>query len=335
MQINRRDFLKWITASAAALGLTSLDLVKVEQALAASTSPPVIWLQGAMCTGCSISLLNAANPTIDDVLLNKVSVKYHPNLAAAAGDLAVTSIIDTSDKYAGEFILCIEGGIPTGVNGKYCVIADKGGKDWTMLDAVNELGSKAKYVIAVGTCAAFGGVVKPSTYTGIKTVAQVLKGKTKNTIINLPSCPVHPNVMVGTIVTLLTKGMPRLDRYGRPVEYYTTYVHNNCPRRHTTMVDQYGKFGCYKGIGCKGPSTVFTCPLLKWNNGVNWCIDKANMQCISCASPTFPAGPFYYGGMGDMGSHSMSSGGMGSGEMGSGGTTSGGTGSGGMSSGGM
>ena len=126
MQISRRDFMKWAAGSAMALGLTSLDLIKVEEVLAASTSPPVIWLQGSMCTGCSISLLNATQPTtIDDVLLNQISVKYHPNLATAVGDLAVTSIIDTSTNYNGEFILCIEGGIPTSTNGNYCVIADK------------------------------------------------------------------------------------------------------------------------------------------------------------------------------------------------------------------
>ncbi|MDA8227594.1 MAG: twin-arginine translocation signal domain-containing protein, partial [Desulfitobacterium hafniense] len=68
MQISRRDFMKWVAASAAALGLSSWDLIKVEQVLASSTSPPVIWLQGAMCTGCSVSLLNATKPTtIDDV----------------------------------------------------------------------------------------------------------------------------------------------------------------------------------------------------------------------------------------------------------------------------
>ena len=326
MQISRRDFMKWVAASAAALGLSSWDLIKVEQVLASSTSPPVIWLQGAMCTGCSVSLLNATKPTtIDDVLLNYVSVKYHPNLSTGAGDLAVSSIIDTSTNYKGEFILCIEGGIPTTIEGNYCVIADKDGKNWTMLDAVKELGPKAKYVIGVGTCAAYGGVVKPSTYTGVKTVKEVLNGKTSNPVINLPACPAHPDAMVGTIVTLLTKGLPKLDSSGRPTEYYPTTVHNNCPRRMTNMASQYGEFGCYRELGCKGPETTFSCPLLKWNNGVNWCIDQGDMQCISCASPNFPAGPFYYGGMG--------SGGMGSGSIGSGGTTTGGMGSGGTTTG--
>lgn len=295
MQITRRDFMKWAAASAAVLGLSKVELFKVGEALAASTSPPVIWLQGAACTGCSISVLNVTNPTIDEVLLNAISMKYHPNLSAAAGDLAVSSIVDSSALYDGQFILCIEGGIPTGADGNYNIIGDRNGAGWTMLNAVNELGPKAKYVLAAGTCAAYGGVVRPSAYTGVKNVKEILGGKTRNPIINLPSCPVQPNVLVGTIVTLLTKGLPALDADSRPVEYYTTTVHNNCPRRHTEMVQSYGVFGCYRQIGCKGPVTTFTCPLLKWNNRSNWCIDTTDMQCIGCASPAFPAGPFYYG----------------------------------------
>lgn len=238
-------------------------------------------------------------------------MKYHPNLSTAAGDLAVSSIIDTVTTYNGKFILCIEGGIPTSIDGNYCIIADRDGKGWTMLDAVKELGPKSKYVLAVGTCAAFGGVVKPSQYTGIKTVKEILGGKTKNPVINLPSCPAHPNIFLGTVVTLLTKGLPKLDSYNRPQEYYYTTVHNNCPRRHTEMAGQVGAFGCYRSVGCNGPHTDFTCPLIKWNNGVNWCIDKGNMLCIGCASPNFPDGPFYQKGMGGMGSDGHS-GGMGS-----------------------
>jgi len=292
MQVTRRDFMKWVAASAAALGLTTFDLTRLEEALAASISPPVIWLQGAACTGCSVSLLNVTNPTIDDVLLNKISMKYHPNLSTAAGDLAVSSILSSANTYNGQFILAIEGGIPTGAGGKCCVIGDRNGNDWTILDAVNELGPKAKYVMAVGTCAAYGGVVRPSTYTGVKNVREILTGKTRNPIIRLPGCPAHPNTVVGTIVALLTTGLPRLDSEGRPRAYYSDKIHERCPREDERKVNQVGIFGCYKEIGCKGPNTIINCPNHKWNNGVNWCIG-ANMACIGCASQSFPAKPLY------------------------------------------
>lgn len=299
MQINRRDFMKWATASAVALGLDPWHFGKIEEALAATTSPPVLWLQGAACTGCSISLMNVTNPTIDDVLLNKISMKYHPNLSTAAGDLAVSSIIDSSNANNGAFILCVEGGIPTGANGSCCVIGDRNGTNWTMLSALNELGPKAKYVVAVGTCAAYGGVVKPSTYTSVKTVKDVLAGKTRNPIINLPGCPAHPNTIVGTLITLLTTGMPSLDSDGRPRAYYPNSIHEKCPRRETNEANSVGVYGCYEEVGCKGPDTFMQCPQVKWNNGVNWCID-ANMACIGCAAKSFPQSPLYkYSGGGD------------------------------------
>src|SRR6266542_983810 len=102
MNMTRRDFLRWAGASAAMLGLTALDLQDLEKALASAGSPPVLWLQGSSCTGCSISLLNSVNPTIDSVLLNTISLKYHPNLSTAAGDLAISTLTDAENTYAGQ-----------------------------------------------------------------------------------------------------------------------------------------------------------------------------------------------------------------------------------------
>jgi hydrogenase small subunit len=284
--------MKWVGASAAALGLSSLDLLKLEEALASSTSPPVIWLQGSSCTGCSISLLNVTNPTINDVLLNTISMKYHPNLNAAAGELAVSTIIDNSNIHNGHFILCIEGGIPTGASGNYCVIARRDGQNWSMLSAINDLGPKARFVIAVGTCATFGGVVRPSSHTEIRSVRDILAGKTRNTIINLPGCPTHPNTTVGTIVDLLTTGLPSLDSEFRPIKYYKDDICEKCPRDNAPEVNRVGVFGCYDDLDCRGEDTVSNCPIHRWNNGVNWCIG-ANMVCIGCASKDFPRRPLY------------------------------------------
>lgn len=292
MQISRRTFLKLATA-AASLGLTGVDLFRLKEVFASGSAPPVIWLQGAVCTGCSISLLNSTAPAIDDILFSTINLQYHPNLMTAAGELAIATLTGAAEAGAGEFILCVEGGIPTSINGRYSIIGERNGEPWTMLDAVMELGCKAKYVLAVGTCASFGGVVKPSEYTGVRRLAEVLQGSTKNPVINLPACPVNPIVLVGTLVRLLTTGMPPLDSWGRPADYYGTTVHHICPRLTTPMVTQIGVFGCYEHVGCKGPHTSFTCPNLKWNNGVNWCIDKTNTLCIGCSSPNFPSTPFY------------------------------------------
>jgi hydrogenase small subunit len=300
MQITRRQLLQLITGSAAALAVDASQLGKLQEALASALSPPVLWLQGSACTGCSISLLNATNPTIDAVLLDKVSLKYHPDLSSAAGDLAIGSAVDAAHAESGKFILVVEGGIPTGAGGKTCVIGRRNGADWTMRQAVTELGPMAKYVVAVGTCASFGGIAKRSSYTAVKTVREILAGKTASPVVNLPGCPAHPNAMIGTLVTLLTTGMPALDSSGRPKAYYSGSVHSQCPRREADDASGIGSRGCFEEFGCKGPDTVMNCPSHKWNNGVNWCIN-GNIPCIGCASASFPANPLYRyaGGGGD------------------------------------
>ncbi|OCL27747.1 [NiFe] hydrogenase small subunit HydA [Orenia metallireducens] len=296
MKISRRRFLQWTAASAAALGLSKFDLERLDNVvLAAGTKPPVIWLQGAACSGCSISLLNSIKETtIDDFLLNKVDMKYHHNLMTATGDLAISTLDQAAIDHNGDFILIIEGGVPTADNGVYCVLTERDGQPWTMLDAVNELGSQAKYVINVGTCAAFGGVPAAGPNpTGIKDVNSILNSNTTNPIINLPGCPTHPYIIMSTVIDLLLNGMPILDYKGRPETFYSNALHDRCPYESGyPEVKELGMEGCYEAIGCRGPETYVNCHTLKWNNEVNWCI-QANNLCIGCASETFPQSIFY------------------------------------------
>ena len=294
MRITRRDFLKWAATSAAALGLSQADIFKLEKALASSTAPPVIWLQASSCTGCAVSLLNVTTPTtIDDVLTNSISMKYHPNLSAAAGHMAMEKVEYEMVDKMGQFILVVEGSVPTGANGKYCIVGEKtDGTHWTAHQAVMDLAAKAKYVIAAGTCAAFGGIpaANPNPTNSQRVDNIVDPGK----VVNLPACPVHPTHLVQTILDLISTGLPAMDKERRPTKYFTDKIHSNCPRRGTNRSKSIGDFGCMNGLGCKGPATVIDCPNRKWNNGTNWCIGS-NHICIGCAAPDFPDGvsPFY------------------------------------------
>jgi hydrogenase small subunit len=294
MQITRRAFLRWASVAAGSLGLTPIDILRLEKALAGEGHPPVVWIQGAVCTGCSVSLLNATAPEVGDVLAGTVDLVYHPTIMVQAGERALTAMLRAAEgRSKGEFILCVEGGIPTGHLGAYTIIGDHDGSPLTALRAVQVLAPLARYVVAVGTCASFGGVVKPSRYTEVRRLDELLAGKTSSPIVNLPSCPANPIVLLGTLIELLTRGMPQLDGFGRPATYYRSTVHHACPRLPTPMVDRVGVFGCYEHVGCKGPHTGFACPNLKWNDAVNWCIDKSNSLCIGCSSPSFPQTPFY------------------------------------------
>ncbi|UZW15014.1 hydrogenase small subunit [Clostridium pasteurianum] len=291
MKISRRDFLKWSAATAIALNI-QFDMDKFNTVLAAETDPPIIWLNGSGCSGCTISTLNVTNPaTIDDVLLNKISIKYNSTLMTASGDLAMQTLEQCANTYTGQFILVVEGSIPTGASGNYCIIGEENGAPLTMQQAVLKYGPMAKYVVAVGTCASFRGVSAAGpNNTACQPVKTILSGKTVNPVINLSGCPAHPTVIIQTLLNLILTGIPSLDSNSRPREYYSNSIHSNCPRRGKTQVKQPGIFGCYKPIGCKGPGCSNVCPSMKWNNGVNFCV-TSNHPCIGCANPSFPTNP--------------------------------------------
>jgi hydrogenase small subunit len=298
MLISRREFLKYCSAMAGALGLSSSGLIRLQRVLASEEAPPVVWLQGQNCTGCSVSLLNTIHyMTIDDLLLNTIDLEFHSTVMAAAGDLAVSAAETALD--AGGYILVIEGSIPVAENGKYCYLW----QGMTALEGVEVFSEKAAYIVAVGTCAAYGGLVagEPNP-TGAKGVSEIVNGKP---LINLPGCPTHPDWIVGTIAHLLTYGeAPRLDTLGRPRDYYQKTVHSQCPnqKHHTKnlFAQELSESGCLYKLGCQGIWTGADCPIRKWNSGatgaygVNWCIGGRS-PCQGCTEPDFPDGksPWY------------------------------------------
>jgi hydrogenase small subunit len=292
MRINRRDFLKWSAAAVAAMKL-EMDIDKFNTVMAAETDPPIIWLLGAGCSGCTMSTLNVTNPTtIDNVLLNKVSMKYDATITTAAGNSAMSVLDNAANQYNGQFILVVEGAVPTGTAENYCILGEQNGVPLTMNAALNKYAPLAKYVVAVGTCASFGGVSAAApNATSCSTVKTVLSGKTKNPVVNLPGCPTHPTVLVQTLLDLILVGLPTLDSYNRSTKYFTGTVHGKCPRQEANEANQPGVYGCYESIGCMGPITTNNvCPSSSWNNGRGWCIG-VDHPCIGCAHPSFPTNP--------------------------------------------
>src|SRR4030042_6300955 len=178
---------------------------------------PAIWLQAAGCTGCSVSLLNAINPSIKNLLVDEVlpgshiNLRFHPTVMAGAGQPAIEVMVDTSRKKRGGYILIVEGAIPTAKNGIHGVIGEKDGKSMTMQSWVETLSKDALAVVALGSCAAFGGI--PAAYpnpTQCRSVGQVLQAKGINTpLVNIPGCAPHPDWFVGTVASILLSGLPK------------------------------------------------------------------------------------------------------------------------------
>lgn len=245
----------------------------------------LVWLELTGCSGNIISLLDGSNPDFMFLISQMTHLWYSNSLMAAEGEQATQHLMDVMQT---SFILAVEGAVATKNNGLYTVVGSLGGQPLTALQAVKMLGEKAKHVIAVGACATHGGVsaAKPNPAQCVS-VQSVLNRK----VIKLPGCPCHPDWFLGTLAHLLLYGEPELDRRDRPLLFYSTTLHDRCPRRsffdRGIFANKLGDKTCMFKLGCRGPVTRIDCPVRQWNQYVNWPIED-DTPCIGCAQFGFP-----------------------------------------------
>ena len=180
--IDRRNFLKFCTSIAAAMGLEATMVPRVVAAMENKPRIPVIWLHGLECTCCSESFIRSSHPVAQDVVLNMISLDYDDTLQAAAGFQVEEIRKKLIKQHPGEYVLAVEGNAPTKDGGVYCTV---GGE--TFLNVLLETAEHAKAVIAWGSCASNGCVqaARPNP-TGAKPVAELIPHRT---VINVPGCP--------------------------------------------------------------------------------------------------------------------------------------------------
>lgn len=262
MNVNRRDFMKVCTTVAATLGLPASAAATMADTLEKKRRPSVIWLHFQECTGCTESLLRSTHPGLGHLILDLISLDYHETLSVGAGHQAEQMLKDTMKNEAGKYVCVVEGAIPMKDGGIYCQI---GGKN--AVDMLKEVADKAAAVIAIGSCASFGGIPSaepnPTEATG---APMVLKGKT---VVTIPGCPANPYNLLSTVLQFATFGtLPALDAKGRPMFAYARTIHEDCPRRAHfdagRFAEQFGDDGhrngyCLYKLGCKGPETHANC----------------------------------------------------------------------------
>ncbi len=295
--ITRRDFLTFCSMMAATLALPASFAPQIAEALEKKKKPTVVWLEFQDCAGNTEAFLRASAPTVKELVLDVLNVEYHETIMAAAGHQAEKSLEDVVKNLKGQYIAVVEGSIPLKDGGVYCCI---GGR--SAIDIVKEVCGGALATLAVGTCAAYGGIPAAAPNpTGAVGVSDAVPGIT---VVNLPGCPVNVENITATVVHFLTFGsLPSLDKHGRPLFAYGKRIHDNCERRAHfdagQFVRQWGDEGhrqgwCLYEMGCKGPETFKNCPRIKYNEGTSWPVG-AGHGCIGCAEPAFwdKMTPFY------------------------------------------
>lgn len=121
--INRRDFMKLCAALAATMGLSSKAAAEMAESVTNPQRPPVIWIGAQECTGCTESLLRATHPTVENLVLETISLEYHEVLSAAFGHQVEENKHNALEKYKGQYVLVVDGSIPLKDNGIYCMVA--------------------------------------------------------------------------------------------------------------------------------------------------------------------------------------------------------------------
>jgi hydrogenase small subunit len=190
--VSRRGFLKFCSAMASLMAMPPGTAPAIAAALSKAKRPSIIWLSFQECTGCTESLTRSHNPTVESLILDAVSLDYHHTLQAAAGTAAEEAREHAMKEFFGKYLLIVDGSIPLKDNGVYSTIAGI-----TNLQMLQEAAKGAAAIVAVGTCAAYGGLphANPNP-TGAVSVSDIIKDKP---VVNVPGCPPIPVVITGVL----------------------------------------------------------------------------------------------------------------------------------------
>jgi hydrogenase small subunit len=293
--VSRRGFLKYCSATASLMALPPSMVPAIAKALDKARRPSVIWLSFQECTGCTESLTRSHAPTIETLIFDHISLDYHHTLQAAASDAAEAAREAAMHDNRGQYLVVVDGSIPLG-NPGYSTIAGISNRE--MLE---ETVADAAAVIAVGSCAAFGGLPHAAPNpTGAVSVSDIVTDKP---VMNVPGCPPIPTVISGTLAHFLVfGGLPELDNLGRPKVFFGQSIHDRCYRRpfydKGLFAESFDDEGARKGwclyrLGCRGPMTYNACATAKWNQGSSWPIE-AGHGCLGCSEPDFWDGGGFY-----------------------------------------
>lgn len=288
--IPRRDFLEFCTKLmiAAPIGLAITKEAwagEVADQLAKVRRPSVVWLHFQDCTGCTETLLRTSRPGVDELIFNVISLDYHETLMPGSGKQAEQALHAAVDGKDGKYFLVCEGSIPTKDDGDFLKIAGRKGTD-----LLQEIGSKAAAIIAMGSCASWGGVPSAGDNpTGAVGVSDLIKGVP---VVNLPGCPPNPYILIGTVLEIMRTGAPpQLDAELRPKFAYDRVIHEQCPRRahfdSGRFAQQFGDDGhrqgwCLYKLGCKGPDTHASCSVRQFNEVPDVWPIGIGAPCVGC-----------------------------------------------------
>ncbi len=264
----------------------------------------LVWLQSGGCGGCSLSLFGAEAPDFVTLLESAgIKVLWHPSLSEACGEDYRRLIARVLNGDIPLDLLCLEGSVIRGPHGsgRFHVHA---GSNQPMKDHIAALAAKARYVVSVGSCAAFGGITAAGEnvieacglqYDGDK-LGGLLGGEFRAgaglPVVNISGCPTHPNWVTETLAHIAQGNFSaaEMDQLNRPRSYTDHLVHHGCTRNEyyefKASAEKPSDLGCMmENMGCLGTQAHADCNTRLWN-GTGSCL-RGGYACINCTAPEF------------------------------------------------
>jgi len=253
-----------------------------------------------------MAFLDVSSPDVLELLGQlDVQVLWHPSLSTLSAAQHEDLLEDIGAGRQPLDFLCVEGSVIRGPGGTgmYDTFEGKPRKD-----LLAKLAGRAGHVLAVGTCASFGGIGADGeveatgvTFTRGKPggfLGEDFRAARGAPVINLPGCPCHPEVLAGALTMLAAGQEMALNEWNSPQAWYGLLVHQGCVRNeyHEYRVEErtFGERGCmFFHLGCQGPMAHGPCNKLLWNNRRS-SKTRAGVPCVGCTRPDFPqAHPFF------------------------------------------
>jgi hydrogenase small subunit len=273
----------------------------------------ILWMtSGLGCDGDTLAMTSATSPSLEELVTQAIPgmpriVLHNPALAFENGDEFMQAWYDAEHGLLDPFVLIVEGSIANErINGdghwSGLGVDPTTGQPITTNEWVDRLAPKAAAMMAIGTCATYGGIpAMKGNPTGAMGLPDYLGWNWRTSsnlpIVCLPGCPAQPNNITEMLLYLAfhLAGLapaPDLDPQLRPRWLFGDTTREGCSRAGYT---EQGKFAteygadrrCLVKLGCKGPVARCNVPTRGWVNGIGGCPNVGGI-CIGCTMPSFP-----------------------------------------------
>lgn len=264
----------------------------------------LMWLQSGGCGGCTMSLLGAEGPDLLTTFAAAgIDMLWHPSISEASGRDVVDLMLAVIEGRRPLDVLCLEGSVMRGPNGtgRFHMMS---GSDRPVMQWIEDLARVAGTVVAVGSCAAFGGITAAAdnhveacglVYAGREAgglLGADFRSRSGLPVVNVAGCPIHPAWLTEALHLLAAGrlGPADLDEWERPLAYTVHLVHHGCARNEfyefKASAEKLCEQGCMmENLGCKGTQARADCNIRAWN-GSGSCID-GGYPCVNCTAPGF------------------------------------------------